>query len=67
MPSLSVVLPAYNEAENIEEMTKAVMKTITPLTEEYEIIVVDDGSADGTADEVAVFSLSVGVAENGWF
>jgi glycosyltransferase involved in cell wall biosynthesis len=52
MPSLSVVLPAYNEAENIEEMTRAVMKTVTPLTEEYEIIVVDDGSRDGTGDVV---------------
>ncbi|MCG2769091.1 MAG: glycosyltransferase family 2 protein [Chloroflexota bacterium] len=52
MTSLSVVLPAYNEAENIEEMTKAVMKTITSLTEEYEIIVVDDGSRDGTGDVV---------------
>ena len=52
MTSLSVVLPAYNEAENIEEMTKAVMKTVTPLTEDYEIIVVDDGSRDGTGDLV---------------
>lgn len=52
MPSLSVVLPAYNEAENIEEMTRAVMKTVTPLTEDYEIIVVDDGSRDGTGEVV---------------
>ena len=52
MPSLSVVLPAYNEAQNIEEMTKAVRKTITPLTDDYEIIVVDDGSRDDTGQVV---------------
>jgi len=52
LSSLSVVLPAYNEAENIEEMIGAVMKTVTPLTDDYEIIVVDDGSRDGTGDVV---------------
>lgn len=56
MPSLSVVLPAYNEAENIVEMTKAVMKTVKPLTNDYEIIVVDDGSRDRTGDVVREMS-----------
>ena len=52
MTSLSVVLPAYNEAENISEMVSSVMKTVKPLTDDYEIIVVDDGSRDGTAEVV---------------
>jgi len=52
LTSLSVVLPAYNEAENISEMVSSVMKTVKPLTDDYEIIVVDDGSRDGTAEVV---------------
>ena len=52
MPSLSVALPAHNEAENIEKMVRAVLKTVSTLTDDYEVIVVDDGSTDGTAEVV---------------
>jgi glycosyltransferase involved in cell wall biosynthesis len=47
---VSVVLPAYNEAENLVELvpeTTAVLRA-TGLT--FEVVVVDDGSTDGTAD-----------------
>jgi glycosyltransferase involved in cell wall biosynthesis len=52
MHSISVVIPAYNEAENVAravESAAGVMQTMTP---NYEIIVVDDGSRDGTSDVV---------------
>lgn len=48
-PGLAVVLPAYNEEENIEAATRAALEAIAPLADEYEVIIVDDGSEDGTA------------------
>jgi glycosyltransferase involved in cell wall biosynthesis len=49
MPSISLVLPAYNEAENIEPMVAEAVPALEACTDDYEIIVVDDGSADDTA------------------
>jgi dolichol-phosphate mannosyltransferase len=45
---LSVVLPTLNEAQNIEPMLNALGHTLESLQISYEIIVVDDNSADGT-------------------
>ncbi len=49
MPSVSLVMPAYNEAENIEPMVDEATPALESVTDDYEIIVVDDGSADNTA------------------
>lgn len=49
MPSISLVLPAYNEAENIEPMVAEATPALESVTADYEIIVVDDGSSDDTA------------------
>jgi glycosyltransferase involved in cell wall biosynthesis len=49
MPSISLVMPAYNEADNIEPMVAEATPALETNTDSYEIIVVDDGSADGTA------------------
>ena len=46
------MMPAFNEAENIAEMIQDVVGAIAPLTSDYEIIVVDDGSQDKTATVV---------------
>jgi glycosyltransferase involved in cell wall biosynthesis len=43
---------AYNEEDNVGPMIEAMVSTIAPLTDEYESIVVDDGSCDGTAQRV---------------
>jgi glycosyltransferase involved in cell wall biosynthesis len=47
---LSVVFPVYNEAGNIEALVDDVVRACDPLGREYEIVVVDDGSVDGTGD-----------------
>jgi glycosyltransferase involved in cell wall biosynthesis len=46
---LSVVLPAYNEEANIGPMIEAALDVLPGLAEQYEIVVVDDGSRDATA------------------
>ncbi|MCL7454768.1 MAG: glycosyltransferase family 2 protein [Anaerolineae bacterium] len=50
MASISLVLPAYNEAENIEPLVAEAVPALEANADDYEIIVVDDGSADGTAE-----------------
>ncbi len=57
MPSLSVVLPAYNEEANIEPMVQAVLETCQPITGDLEIIAVDDGSRDRTADRIRALAV----------
>jgi glycosyltransferase involved in cell wall biosynthesis len=47
---LSVFFPAYNDSGTIASMVIRTVKTASELTPDFEIIVVDDGSADGTAD-----------------
>jgi glycosyltransferase involved in cell wall biosynthesis len=49
MPSISLVMPAYNEADNIEPMVAEATPALAAITNGYEIIVVDDGSQDDTA------------------
>jgi glycosyltransferase involved in cell wall biosynthesis len=49
MPSISLVMPAYNEADNIEPMVAEATPALEANADDYEIIVVDDGSADETA------------------
>ena len=43
-----VIIPSYNEIENIEAIIDAVFN----LPKEFHVLVVDDNSPDGTADEV---------------
>jgi len=52
MKKISVILPTYNEAGNIVQLIKAINQQIKKLKLAPEIIVIDDNSQDGTADEV---------------
>ena len=47
--SLSIVIPAYCEAENILGTLENVANALAPLAIEHEIVVIDDGSTDDTA------------------
>jgi len=47
-PTLSIVIPAYNEEENVPLLHGAIRAVIEPADIDAEIIFVDDGSKDGT-------------------
>src|SRR5207249_10729530 len=47
---LSVFFPAYNDSGTIASMVIRTVKTASELTSDFEVIVVDDGSADSTAE-----------------
>src|SRR5262245_18473518 len=47
---LSVFFPAYNDSGTIASMVIRTVKAASELTTDCEVIVVDDGSADGTAE-----------------
>jgi glycosyltransferase involved in cell wall biosynthesis len=50
---ISFVLPAYNEEANVTEAIRRARDVAHRLCSAYEIIVVDDGSTDGTAARIA--------------
>ena len=55
-PSLSIFFPAYNDAGTIASLALVAHMTARQLTDDYEVIVVDDGSPDHTGallDEMA--------------
>ena len=56
MPGLSVFFPAYNDAGTIASLVISAVQVAATLTDDYEVMVVNDGSQDDTAkilDELA--------------
>jgi glycosyltransferase involved in cell wall biosynthesis len=48
-PDLSVLIPVFNEVENVGPLHEELERVLRPLPLRYELIFVDDGSTDGTA------------------
>lgn len=44
---ISIIVPVYNERENLEPFTRALTETMEAMGEPYEILLIDDGSTDG--------------------
>ena len=57
MPENLVIIPTYNEIENIEKM----IRTVFDLPKEIHILIVDDGSPDGTAEVVQELQQQYGL------
>jgi glycosyltransferase involved in cell wall biosynthesis len=49
MPGLSVILPRFDQRIDVADAIRAAIRTAARISDEYEVIVVDDGSTDGTA------------------
>ena len=47
-PKISVIVPFYNEQDNIGPMHAALVEALEPLHVSYELVFVDDGSTDST-------------------
>ncbi|MEZ5897598.1 MAG: glycosyltransferase family 2 protein [Parvularculaceae bacterium] len=79
LKTLSVIVPAFNEAEAIRPTIDALLKVMTDASIDGEVVVVDDGSSDGTGDAAEAagarvirlgenrgygFALKTGIAES---
>ena len=54
MTHLTVVIPVYNESTLIEELVKRVKLNVKLITEDFEIIIIDDGSKDQTWSQIEI-------------
>jgi glycosyltransferase involved in cell wall biosynthesis len=49
MVELSVIVPVFNEEENVNRLYEAILEAVRGKVEDYEIVMVNDGSTDGSA------------------
>ena len=54
MPGLSVVIPVYNEKDNLPELIDRCLAACKKTRHSFEIILVDDGSKDGSPDLISL-------------
>jgi glycosyltransferase involved in cell wall biosynthesis len=52
-PEVSIVVPVYNEADNLRELVERVGQAMAGSGHSFELIAVDDGSTDGSAERLA--------------
>jgi glycosyltransferase involved in cell wall biosynthesis len=55
---LSVVVPVYNELDNLDPLVERVRATLDGLALSWELVTVDDGSSDGSADRLDELAAS---------
>ncbi len=65
-PLVSIVLPTYNERDNIIDLIEAIERELEPTALHFEVLVVDDNSPDGTAQLVRERFNLADVHDNEW-
>jgi glycosyltransferase involved in cell wall biosynthesis len=58
-PEISVVIPAYNEAESIADVVQRTADALRTLGRTFEVIVVNDGSDDDTSNQIQLAARTV--------
>ena len=59
-PTLSIVVPVFNEEESLDELLASIERAIEPSGHGYEVVFVDDGSTDGTFDKLKALAAAHG-------
>jgi glycosyltransferase involved in cell wall biosynthesis len=59
-PRLSLVVPLYNEADNVAPLIESIHRALDAWQHPWELILVDDGSADGTSDSLGAAAQRYG-------
>lgn len=59
MIDFSVVVPVYNEQECVDHLCKRLHEALSPLARTYEVVLVDDGSTDGTWARMVELSKTI--------
>jgi len=57
-PMLSIIVPTYNEKGNMEPLLTGLTRTLDDAGIEFEVIIMDDNSPDGTAEEIKRLQLA---------
>lgn len=58
-PRLSVVVPVFNERENVDPLVNEVIDELDRIGAPYEVVLVDDGSTDGTSEGLDAWARDV--------
>ena len=57
--SLSIVVPIYNEEESIPFLVNQLLDILKPMEETFELVLVNDGSSDKSAEVIRKLSLDI--------
>ena len=60
-PDVSIVVPIYNEVDNLAELVDRVAAAMDPTIWRYELIAIDDGSSDGSAAMLRELASRAGI------
>ena len=55
-PVFSIVAPVFNEIGSVEEFYNAIVSVMVPLKQPWELMLVDDGSTDGSTNKIREFA-----------
>ncbi len=58
MPALSVVIPVYNEEATVDELHRRLAAVLERVAPDHEVLLVNDGSADGTAEALGRIAVA---------
>ncbi len=72
MPLITIIIPTYNRKELLEKAVLSVLNQKQDISFEFEIIIIDDGSQDGTEEYIkkyvdkSEYHITYRYQENGW-